>query len=133
MRWLISENKNNYESIQYPALVSNSLRINKKVYSKEEHIKHALQFSRWSLETKLNVSKLNITDIINDSDEVWDYISLYYDVEQFGISFIYGSMENIPNRVYWAIKRIKQELNQLEYIRMKSEENNQNQSSNKGK
>jgi len=46
------------------------LRIKKKVYSKEEHINHALMPSSYPLITKLNISKLSIIDIIPENDEV---------------------------------------------------------------
>lgn len=75
------------------------------------------------LETKLNIAQLNIIDIIPDNDISWQYINLYYDVQQFGIQFIYSSIHDIPNDVYWALRFIKQKLNEIEYNRYKTDDN----------
>jgi hypothetical protein len=66
------------------------------------------------LKTRLNVAKLNIDAVIPHNDEVWTIINTYFSADKWGIQFIYPTMADIPNRIWWGIQFVKNELIKIE-------------------
>ena len=105
--WVFNTDKKIAGQLDYPYTATNADKIKKLVYSPEEHLDHALNTVKdWPLATRLRVSNLDIDIAIPANDEAWMWLNTYFAAERWGITFLYPSIEQMPNSVWWAINEV---------------------------
>jgi len=108
-----------FDEPTYPLEVINSNKQRKICYNKSEHVEWAMMPSPWKFITKISSAKLNVTDIIPQTDFAWDILNLHFAIQRHSIQFFYKSYDEVPADVWDGLIVVGNEL-----IRIENEKNN---------